>query len=165
MLFRGHPSWRATLAFYGKGVVWAVAAGTFAGVATALAAGRVQVGWVIVAVAAVLVCVLLAGHLARRRITYTITSERLTIQEGLLAHQLRQARLERVQHVTSRQSALERLLRVGTVDFETAGEAGGEFVFWGVADPRRIVRTVDGAIRRAGEAGGTMPPGRVRAER
>jgi uncharacterized membrane protein YdbT with pleckstrin-like domain len=54
-----------------------------------------------------------------------------------------------VQHVATRQSLLERVLGVGTVDFDTAGDDGSSFVFGGVDDPDRVVRAVDEARRRA----------------
>jgi uncharacterized membrane protein YdbT with pleckstrin-like domain len=149
VFFHGHPSWRATLDLYAKGTVAAVIVGAAAGFVTALAAGHVQVGWIVAAVAVVFVVVLLAGALARIRTTYTITSQRLTIRRGLLSHELHETRLERVQNVNSRQSILERLLRVGTVDFDTAGSAEYDFSFRGVANPRQIVRTVDRALRES----------------
>ena len=37
-------------------------------------------------------------------------------------------------------------MRIGTVDFDTAGEAEYQFTFRGVHDPREIVRTVDRAL-------------------
>jgi uncharacterized membrane protein YdbT with pleckstrin-like domain len=66
-----------------------------------------------------------------------------------MARDLRQTRLERIQNVNARQSMLERLLRVGTVDFDTAGGADYDFTFHGVANPGEIVRTVDRALRRS----------------
>jgi hypothetical protein len=38
------------------------------------------------------------------------------------------------------------MLRIGTVDFDTAAEADFAFSFHGVANPRGIVRTVDRAL-------------------
>jgi uncharacterized membrane protein YdbT with pleckstrin-like domain len=149
VFFHGHPSWRATLDFYAKGTLAAVIAGAIAGLATAIASDHVEVGWVTAAVAVVLGSVLAAGLLRRKRTTYTITSERLTIQKGLLAHELHETRLERVQNVNSRQSIFERMLGVGTVDFDTPGGADYDFAFRGVANPRQIVRTVHQALQRA----------------
>jgi uncharacterized membrane protein YdbT with pleckstrin-like domain len=119
-----------------------------AGIVTAIASGHVQVGWIIAAVAVVLVVVLLSGLLERRRTTYTITSQRLTIQKGLVAKELHETRLERVQNVNSTQSVLERVLGIGTVDFDTAGGAEYNFAFKGVANPHQIVRTVDRALHK-----------------
>jgi uncharacterized membrane protein YdbT with pleckstrin-like domain len=147
VLFDGHPSWRSTPGFHIKGILAAVVAGVIAGLATRVAAGHVQVGWVIAAVVAVFAVALIVGAIGRARTTYTITNERLMIQHGLLARNHQETRLERVQNVASRQSVLERLLGVGTVEFDTAGEAQYDFAFRGVANPREIVRAVDTALR------------------
>jgi uncharacterized membrane protein YdbT with pleckstrin-like domain len=146
VFFHGHPSWRSILGFYLKGLVLAILAGAIAGVVTRLANHHVQVGWVVVAVLVVFVIVLVAGLIKRIVTTYTITNQRLTIHQGLLSRQMHETRLERVQNVNSTQSLLERMLRVGTVDFDTAAEAGFDFKFVGVSGPREIVRTVDRAI-------------------
>jgi uncharacterized membrane protein YdbT with pleckstrin-like domain len=158
VLFDGHPSWRSTPGFHIKGIAAAVIAGAIAGLVTRIAVGHVQDGWVIAAVLAVFAIALLAGAIGRWRTTYTITNERLMIQHGLLARNHQETRLERVQNVASRQSVLERLLGVGTVEFDTAGEAQYDFAFKGVANPREIVRAVDRALR---ERPGEVPPTRT----
>lgn len=135
------------LAFHLKGLLAAVIAGAIAGVATRAAAGQVQVGWVVVAVLVVFVFVLLRGLITRLSTTYTITNRRLTINTGLLSREMHETRIERIQNVRSRQSVLERLLHVGTVDFDTAAGAAYDFAFRGVEDPKRIVRTVDSALQ------------------
>jgi uncharacterized membrane protein YdbT with pleckstrin-like domain len=86
----------------------------------------------------------------RLAVTYTITNRRLTIRSGLLSRELHETRLERLQNVNSRQRLLERMLGVGTVDFDTAGGAAYDFRFRGVEDPGRIVRTVNAALEDLG---------------
>ena len=135
------------LAFHVKGLLAAIAAGVLAGLITSAVSASVNVFWVVVAVLAVFALVITRGAIRRTRTTYTITSQRLTIQLGLMARELHETRLDRVQNVNSRQSVLERLLGVGTVDFDTAGGASFDFSFRGVAHPHRIVRTVDQALR------------------
>jgi uncharacterized membrane protein YdbT with pleckstrin-like domain len=147
VFYRGHPSWRSRLDFHVKGILAAVVAGALAGSVTAIASGHVEAEWIIVVVLVTLLAVLLAGLISRARTTYTITSERLTIHEGLVSRDLRQTRLERVQNVSAHQSIMERLLRVGTVEFDTAGGAGYDFTFYGVDNPHEIVRTVERAQR------------------
>jgi uncharacterized membrane protein YdbT with pleckstrin-like domain len=151
LFFHGHPCWRSTLDFYAKGIVAAIIAGTIAGFITAIVVGHVQTGWIIAAVVVVFALVLLKGVLGRMRTTYTITSERLTIQQGLFGREVHETRLERVQNVRARQSILERVLRVGAIEFDTAGGAEFDFAFRGVANPKLIVRTVDQALAAAGE--------------
>ena len=146
VFYRGHPSWRSILGFYVKGVLLSVLAGTIAGIVTRLSGRQVEVGWVIPAVALVFAIMLVAGLLIRIQTTYTITSRRLTIGLGFFSRELHEARLERIQNVELHQSLFERVLQIGTVTFDTAGEAGSELSFRGVADPPWIVRTVNAAI-------------------
>jgi uncharacterized membrane protein YdbT with pleckstrin-like domain len=147
IFFHGHPSWRSIASFYARGLVLMLLAGVAAGLVTAIAAGHVQVGWIVAAVLLALLAVLGVGLLKLIQTTYSITSQRLTIQCGLFSRELHETRLERVQNVNARQSALERVLGIGTVDFDTAAGGNFDFSFRGVSDPRAIVRTVDRALR------------------
>lgn len=144
--------------FYLKGLAGGLLAGVLAGLITRIAAHHVQIGWVVVAVLAVLLAAIATGLLRRIQTTYSITNRRLTIEIGLLSRDLHQTRLERIQNVNARQSVLERMLRVGTVDFDTAGEAQFDFAFRGVEHPRQIVRTVDRALHEL-RGGPASPPG------
>lgn len=149
VFFHGHPCWRSIVGFYALGVLLAVVAGAVAGVVTRARTGTVSVGWVLAVVLVFFVVVLLAGMLKRRQTTYTITNRRLTIDTGILSRELHETRLERIQNVNSRQSLFERMLMVGTVDFDTAGGSEYDFKFRGVARPHAIVRTVSDALREA----------------
>ncbi|MFL5860615.1 MAG: PH domain-containing protein [Solirubrobacteraceae bacterium] len=146
IFFDGHPSWRALALFYLKGLVVVLLAGVIAGIVTRLTASRVQAGWVSVAVVVVFLGLVVIGQVRRIQTTYSITNQRLTIETGILSRDVHQTRLERIQNVNSRQSLFERLLRIGTVEFDTAGESQFDFSFRGVSDPRGIVRTVDRAL-------------------
>jgi uncharacterized membrane protein YdbT with pleckstrin-like domain len=148
VIFHGHPSWRSMLGFHVRGFLLSVAAGVLAGVLSAAVTGHTGAGWVVAAVVLVFGAVITAGLLRRRRTTYTITSQRLTIEVGLLGREVHQTRLEQIQNVGASQSLLERALDVGSVSFDTAGGAAFDFAFRGVAHPRRIVSTVDEALRR-----------------
>jgi uncharacterized membrane protein YdbT with pleckstrin-like domain len=146
VFFHGHPSWRSMLAFYLRGLLIAIVAGVIAGIVTRIANGGVQAGWVTTAVLVIFIIVLVWGLIRRISTTYTITNRRLTIRTGLLSREMHETRLERVQNVNSRQRLLERMLGVGSVDFDTAGSAEFDFSFRGVDDPAQIVRTVDKAL-------------------
>jgi len=154
IFFHGHPSWRSLALFYAKGLVLTLLAGVIAGVVTRIAAHHVQAGWVTVAVVVVFLVLVIVGQLRRIGTTYSITNQRLTIQTGILSRDVHQTRLERIQNVNSSQSLFERLLRIGTVEFDTAGESQFDFAFRGVGNPHGIVRTVDRALHvlRAGDA-------------
>ncbi|MBV9001461.1 MAG: PH domain-containing protein [Solirubrobacterales bacterium] len=150
VFFHGHPSWRSMLAFYVRGLLAAIIAGVIAGLITRASNGGVEVGWVAPAVLVVFVIVLIWGLLRRLVTTYTITDRRLTITIGLLSREMHETRLERVQNVRTRQGLLERVVGVGTVDFDTAAGAAYDFSFRGVDDPGQIVRTVNAALEDIG---------------
>src|SRR5919199_3513354 len=132
ILFDGHPSWRATLGFYVLGFLLAVVAGVIAGVA-----GGTTLG-VIVLVAALAV-VLLVGLVRRLGTHYLVTTQRLRIRRGILSRRVQQTQLDRVQNVNTDQSLFERILQIGTVDFDTAGTEDSDFVFEGISNPDRGV--------------------------
>ena len=150
VFFHGHPSWRSMLAFYIRGLLSAIVAGVIAGVITRATGRSVDAAWVTVAVLVVFVVVLAWGLVRRLATTYTITNRRLTIRSGLLSREMHETRIERVQNVNVRQRLLERMLGIGTVDFDTAGGAAYDFSFRGVEDPGRIVRTVNAALQDLG---------------
>jgi uncharacterized membrane protein YdbT with pleckstrin-like domain len=99
--------------------------------------------------------VVLAGFVKRMATVYTITNQRLRIKRGILAKKVQQTRIDRVQNVNTDQSVIERLLRVGTVDFDTAGTDDSDFTFAGVSSPSRVVEAVD----RAQHAAAAVEPG------
>ena len=145
IVFEGHPSWRALLSFYIGGVAAAVAVGVGVALLSGFLAGLL--------VAAVLVGGVLAyGLFKRTSTTYLVSTERLYIRRGLLGKRVQQTRVERVQNVNTEQSLRERLLRVGTVDFDTAGTDDSEFRFVGIADPGSVVNAVEQAQREAAPA-------------
>lgn len=145
------------LSLHTKGLLTAIVIGVIVGLASAVAKGSVQVPWVVGAVLVVLVIEFLIALIRRLATTYTITNQRLTIRFGLLSRELHETRLERVQNVNSRQSVLDRMLGVGTVDFDTAGGAGFDFAFRGITHPQEVVRTVDQAIREASSRAAVQP--------
>ena len=85
--------------------------------------------------------------------TYLVSTQRLYIRRGVLSKREQQTRIDRVQNVNTEQSLRDRLLRVGTVDFDTAGTDDSEFRFVGIADPGDVVTAVDRAQREAGGRG------------
>jgi uncharacterized membrane protein YdbT with pleckstrin-like domain len=153
VFFHGHPSWRSMLAFYIKGLLAAIVGGVIIGIVTRITGRSVSVPAVVAVVLVVFVVVLVVGFVRRLRTTYTITNRRLTIDTGLVSRDTHETRLVRVQNVNSRQSVLERMLRVGTVDFDTSATAEFDFAFHGVGNPRDVVRTVDRALHELQHAG------------
>ncbi|MDO8212745.1 PH domain-containing protein [Conexibacter sp. CPCC 206217] len=151
VIYAGHPSWRGTLSFYVRGGLFALVAAAIVAAVTAIGSGF-DVALTIVAFVVVMAVVILIGFLFRFSTTYTITNQRLTIERGILSKHMQQTRVERVQNVNTDQSLLDRLLRVGQVDFDTAGADDSDFTFRGIANPEQVVRAVDKAHRER-EAG------------
>jgi uncharacterized membrane protein YdbT with pleckstrin-like domain len=148
IVFEGHPSWRGLLSFYVSAVAGAVVIGVVVGLVGGAGLG--------IAVAAVLVVVALVVGFARRMATtYLVTTQRLHIRRGILAKRAQQARIDRVQNVNTEQSLVDRIVRVGTVDFDTAGTDDSEFKFVGIASPDHVVAVVDKAQREAAERAAT----------
>ena len=93
--------------------------------------------------------VVLGGFIKRMATVYTITNQRLRIKRGILSKAIQQTRIDRVQNVNTEQSVLQRALRVGTVDFDTAGTDDSDFTFTGVSSPSKVVEAVDRAQHAA----------------
>ena len=142
IVFDGHPSWRAILGFYVVGFIAAVAVGVVVGVLAGTTAG-------VAVLLAALALLLLIGFVRRFATHYVVTSQRLRIRRGILARHVQQTQIDRVQNVNTAQSLLERVLGVGTVDFDTAGTEDSDFAFRGIADPDAVVAAVDRAQRLA----------------
>ena len=138
------------LAFYVQGLLGVLVVGAIVAGVTALGDG---VDWGVVAIVIVVGAglMVLGGYIKRMTTVYTITNQRLRIKRGLLAKKVQQTRIDRVQNVNTDQSVLERTLRVGTVDFDTAGTDDSDFTFRGVASPSRVVEAVDRAQHEATE--------------
>jgi uncharacterized membrane protein YdbT with pleckstrin-like domain len=149
LIFEGHPSWRAILGFYLKGIVIAAVIGV---VAKLFDAGN---GTVFLIVLIVIGLTVLIGFVKRVATTYTITDRRLNIKRGIISREVQETRLERVQNVNFQQSVYQRVMQIGDVDFDTAATDDYNFVFAGVADPEDVVHRVDQAtgVHAAGTHG------------
>jgi uncharacterized membrane protein YdbT with pleckstrin-like domain len=136
VLYDGHPSWRGLLSFYLKGLVVVVVIGLIGALinGTSLAIPAVIVAFAIVVI---------VGYVVRLATTYVISDHRLYIRRGLIARRVQQTRLERVQNVNTNQSVLDRILRVGSVDFDTAGTDDADFTFRGITNPHDIALLID----------------------
>jgi uncharacterized membrane protein YdbT with pleckstrin-like domain len=153
-LYEGRPSWRALMSFYVLGI------GVAALVLVILGLLADNWGTAIVIAAVIAGLTLVIGYLRRVSTKYLITSQRLRITRGLLRKKVQETRLERVQNVNYQQGVLDRLLRVGTVDFDTAGSDDSEFRFEWVNGPEDVVHAVDRAVEEArGTAPGQASPG------
>ena len=142
IIFQGHPSWRSILGFYSKGLVIVL-------IGAAIAYFAADSGLAVVVGLVLLALVLVAGWVKRLFTTYTISDHRLHIRRGIIARAEQQTLINRVQNVNTHQSVLQRMLVIGTVDFDTAAGDDYDFQFAGVGSPHDVVDAVHRAQRDA----------------
>ena len=160
VIFQGHPSWRAILGFYLKGLAVAIVLGV---IAKLIGQGS---GTVFLIVLVVLAATVLIGFVKRVATTYTITNRRLNIKRGIVSREIQETRLERVQNVNYRQTVYQRIMQIGDVDFDTAAQdPQGDFVFAGVSNPEEVVDRVHHSTEpRAGQSPGLSGLGDERTD-
>jgi len=146
VIYSGHPSWKSMLDLHIAGILAAAAGGAITRLATS------NWGYAIAIAAAILALTIIVGYVRRISTHYEITDRRLHIKRGILSRIEQQTTIDRVQNVETRQSLLERVLRIGTVDFDTAATDESQFSFVGVASPKRVVVAVDRAHQLAATA-------------
>jgi uncharacterized membrane protein YdbT with pleckstrin-like domain len=138
VIYEGHPSWRAILGFYLKGIVAAIVIGIIVKLVDSTGTG-------VLAFAVIVGITILAGFIKRVATVYVITDHRLNIKRGIVARKVQETRLQRVQNVNYSQGVYERVMQIGNVDFDTAGTDDSDFVFEGVAQPEQVVQQVEKA--------------------
>jgi membrane protein YdbS with pleckstrin-like domain len=156
ILFEGHPSWRAILDFYLKGLALTAVICLLVALGTGVIGDETNSGLVVLLAIAGVGITVLAGFIKRIATSYTITNRRLNIKRGIVSRTIQETRLERVQNVNFSQSVVQRMLQIGNVDFDTAAGDDYNFVFEGVADPGDVVERVDQATRSLGTAHGGL---------
>src|SRR3954468_13730171 len=138
VLYQGHPSWRAILGFYLKGILAGLVIGVIVKLIDTTAHGVVV--FVVIAGLTILV-----GFIRRVATVYTITDRRLNIKIGIISRKVQETRLQRVQNVNFDQGVYERVMQIGDVEFTTAGTDESNFVFAGVGQPEQVVQNVEKA--------------------
>jgi uncharacterized membrane protein YdbT with pleckstrin-like domain len=155
IVFEGHPSWRAILGFYIKGII---VVGVIAAIVALIGSGSdaLLITLIVIVGAAIVV---LAGFMRRVATRYTITTRRLNIKHGIISRDVQETKIERVQDVNYSQTLYQRIMQIGDVDFDTAAQnSESDFVFAGVANPEEVVDRVHHATEPTG------PPPRTRSE-
>jgi uncharacterized membrane protein YdbT with pleckstrin-like domain len=145
ILWQGRPSWRAHLSYLAVSIPLALLPVIIAGL---LRANDKETGlpywqWLLISLA--LVFLVIAYNVLQRYATfYVVSTQRLRVRQGILSRREQTARFERVQNVSISQTLLDRLLKVGAVQFDTAGTdtSDSNLNFRGISDPQELVRIV-----------------------
>lgn len=141
LIWRGHPSARSSIGFYLKWGLLALLPVALAGVSRANGhgTGLDYSVWVAISIG-LLVLVVVADILRRAGVDYVLTTQRIRIRRGILSRREQSTRVERVQNLNTNQGVLDRVLGIGSVEFETAGTdaSGASFRFEMVADPHGL---------------------------
>lgn len=146
LVWRGHPSARASLAWYLK---WGFLALLPFIITTILKWQDIGTGfayWQWVLISLILVGVVVVVDVLRRMaIHYVVTTRRIRIRRGLLSRHEQSTMVEKVQNINMSQSLLERVVGVGDIDLDTAGADANQadFVFRGIANPRAVVQILE----------------------
>jgi uncharacterized membrane protein YdbT with pleckstrin-like domain len=118
----------------------------------------VKIGYVLAAVAALLLVALLSifdvsrwesvliglllflipafYHLKAKLVSYSLTGSQIEVDSGLIARTTRSVPLRRIQDVTVATSAMQRLLGFGDLVIDNASEAGGKVVLKNINSPK-----------------------------
>jgi membrane protein YdbS with pleckstrin-like domain len=152
ILWEAHPSSLGMLDWYFKWVGIATAVSVVAVLGAKL--GAYSMVFAVLIILAAYGLVVGASKLMLVHTTYQVTRDRVYTHTGILRKRVEKSAISRIQNVTVDQSLIERLLKVGRVDFETAGEnirythgRGAEaqpyMDWWGIRRPEMVAALVD----------------------
>ena len=149
VIWQGNPTWRSTVSFYLKWTLLVLI--PLVVIIVAQAAGQDwPLSYGILVFLGGFALILVVGWLRRHFTRYTITTKHLLIRTGILSRHENSASLDRVQNIRVVQSPIDRLLKTGSVDFDTAsGDASdADLRFVGIDRPRDLRDEILSAIER-----------------
>jgi uncharacterized membrane protein YdbT with pleckstrin-like domain len=74
----------------------------------------------------------------RLRHVYTVTNQRVVERQGLFIKHIYEIRIPDIKSLHLHQSFLQRLLGVGTLEFNSVAGAQAEVMFWGIDGPSTV---------------------------
>jgi len=80
--------------------------------------------------------------LGRDRTTYTLTSESVIIEKGILNTTIRKVPLTKIQDVTFKQGFIQKQFNTGDLFLESAGESGGGMPIKDILDPHNRMEQI-----------------------
>jgi len=142
MIWEGHPTWRAMLSFHIK---WFAITLVAFGLLLLVRNIGVDLSYplIVVILVAGIGVTIVSGWVQRFFTQYTITTKRLNIRSGILSKTESSTNVDRIQNITVKQSPIDRLMKVGSIDFDTAGDnAADRFSFIGVNNPQELRESI-----------------------
>ena len=152
MIWEGHPTWRAMLSFHIK---WILATLVLFGILMLVRSLGLDLSYGLIGMILIagIALTIVAGWIQRFFTQYTITTKRLNIRSGILSKTESSTNVDRIQNITVKQSPVDRIVKVGSIDFDTAGESNDNFSFIGVNNPQDLRERIMHA-RNAEQAAG-----------
>ncbi len=108
--------------------------------------------WYLLAIPALMAFFTAVRHIERSFTRLTVSGQRLRYESGLLSKTTRTMELHKLQDVRVDQTLVHRLLNIGDISLETAGETS-RITLPGVDRPREVADLILNAADRAGRAG------------
>ena len=87
-------------------------------------------------------------HLKRNMMRYTVTDAKIEINRGLIARNVRNIPLSKIQDVTVSASILQRILGFGDLVVDNASDVGGATILHNINDPRHHADLLLRELRR-----------------
>jgi uncharacterized membrane protein YdbT with pleckstrin-like domain len=78
------------------------------------------------------------AYLSHWSVYYILTTDEVYKKTGLLSRSVINIRLDRIQNTSFTQSFIERLMKYGTIEIDTAGTGGTELVLYAVPKPEEV---------------------------
>jgi uncharacterized membrane protein YdbT with pleckstrin-like domain len=132
IIWKGHPSiwlvsWMITISvgIIGLGVIAFL---LFENILRLLAIIPIAIGIVFI----------VRAYLSHWSVYYILTTEEVYKKTGLLSRSVINIRLDRIQNTSFTQSFIERLMKYGTIEIDTAGTGGTELVLYAVPKPEEV---------------------------
>lgn len=134
VIYKGNPHWTGLLGFYFKGIGLVTVAGVLClGLSKA---GMFGLAWPILLFIVGYAAVYGIGRLLISSTQYSVSTRRIIKRWGIVHKHQEEASIQRIQNITVNVSLLDRLLRIGAIDFDTAAvEDTNQLRFWGVKRP------------------------------
>jgi uncharacterized membrane protein YdbT with pleckstrin-like domain len=93
--------------------------------------------WIAILIALLLFLIPAFYHVKQKLVRYTLTDNKLEIDEGFISRTTRSVPIRRIQDVTVSSTVTQRMLGFGDLVIDNAGEDGGKIILKNINVPKR----------------------------